>query len=266
MHHGLRYVESLFIVAHQAAVAHQPCKRTFDDPAPRLHLKARLTLQAPDNLDREIEISCFVEQSASIVSGIAEQMLNARPTLDQGIEYELSASRVSDIGRRQIHCKQAPIGIDRNMPFASADLLVLAVSVPFTNNIFIADGDFESDTARSRQPAFNTRILSAVMAHEITHGLIVARIGFIDSVRAPSWVTEGYCDYVAREGSFPEQQGLALLAAGRTDPSSSFQYFVGRQLVTYLVEQKKMSFAQIAAAATQSKELRADVAAEMARR
>lgn len=56
MHHGLRYAEPLFTVAHEAAVAHSTCTRTFDDPMPCLHLKTRLTLQALDNLDRETEI------------------------------------------------------------------------------------------------------------------------------------------------------------------------------------------------------------------
>lgn len=96
--------------------------------------------------------------------------------------------------------------------------------------------------------------------------LIIARLGLIGSLRAPTWVVEGYCDYVAREGSFPEQRGLALLASGSTDPSESFQYFVGRQLVTYLIEQKKMTFEQIASAAKESDELRANAAAEIARR
>ncbi len=141
-----------------------------------------------------------------------------------------------------------------------------AVAAPWTNNVFIANGDFDKDLARSRQPVHNTRVLSAVMAHEITHGLIVERLGLIDTVRTKDWVKEGYCDYVAREGSFPEKEGLALLAAGRTDPSSSFDYFVGRQLVTYLIEQKKMSFEQIAAGSIASPQLRASTAAEMARR
>jgi hypothetical protein len=55
-------------------------------------------------------------------------MLNARPTHDQAIKYELGASQVSDNGRRQIHCGQAPIGIDRNMSGAFADLLVGVIS------------------------------------------------------------------------------------------------------------------------------------------
>lgn len=147
-------------------------------------------------------------------------------------------------------------------PFKSS----FAISVPVTNNIFIGNGDFDGDIARSRKAEFNTRALSAVIAHEITHGLIIARLGLIDSLRAPSWLVEGYCDYVAREGSFPEQRGLALLASGSADPSESFQYFVGRLLVTHLIEQKKMTFEQIASAATGSDELRATAAAEIARR
>ena len=147
-------------------------------------------------------------------------------------------------------------------PFKSS----FAVSVPWTGNVFIANGDFEANIARSRNAIFNTRTLSGVIAHEITHGFIFRRIGVIDSLRAPSWVTEGYCDYVAKEGSFPEQQGMALLAAGRTDPSASFQYFVGRQLVAYLIEQKKMRFENIAQAAMQSPDLRTNTVAEMAKR
>ena len=118
----------MFIVANQAAVGHQPCKCTSDDPALPLYLKARLTLQAPENLDRGIEIRCFVKQGASVVSGIAKQMLNAGPTHDQAIKYELGAGQVSGNGRRQIHCEQAPIGIDRSMSCAFADLLVGVIS------------------------------------------------------------------------------------------------------------------------------------------
>ena len=83
------------------------------------------------------------------------------------------------------------------------------------------------------------------MAHEITHGLIRRRLGLWRGVFLPAWVAEGYCDYVAGEGSFPEATGRYLLATGRTDPSPSFHYYEDRQMVRYLVEERHLSFGQI---------------------
>ncbi len=66
----------------------------------------------------------------------------------------------------------------------------------------------------SRAPAHNTRTPSSVVAHEITHNLIRNRLGVLRGVMLPAWVAEGYCDYVAQESSFPESEGLRLLASG----------------------------------------------------
>ncbi len=84
-----------------------------------------------------------------------------------------------------------------------------AYSLPVTDNVFVANADLVHNVARSAAPDFNTRSFSAVAAHEITHGLIRHRVGLLHSL--PTWVVEGYCDYVARESSFPEAEGLRLL-------------------------------------------------------
>lgn len=118
-----------------------------------------------------------------------------------------------------------------------------AYSLPVTDNVFVANADLVHNVARSEAPAFNTRSFSAVAAHEITHGLIRHRVGFFHNL--PTWVVEGYCDYVARESSFPEARGLRLLATGQQDPSGSFQYFIYRQMVRYLIEDRHFSFQQI---------------------
>jgi hypothetical protein len=106
-----------------------------------------------------------------------------------------------------------------------------AYSLPVTDNIFLANADFVRNVARSAAPEFNTRSFSAVAAH---------RVGFLHSL--PTWVVEGYCDYVAHESSFPEAKGLQLLATGKQDPSGSFQYFIYRQMVRYLIEDRQFSF------------------------
>jgi hypothetical protein len=131
----------------------------------------------------------------------------------------------------------------------SAD--AFAYSLPVTDNVFVANADLVHNVARSAAPDFNTRSFSAVVAHEITHGLIRHRIGLLHN--PPTWVVEGYCDYVAHESSFPEAKGLHLLAAGKQHllaagkqhPSGSFQYFIYRQMVSYLIEDRHFSFQQI---------------------
>jgi hypothetical protein len=86
-----------------------------------------------------------------------------------------------------------------------------AYSIPVTDHMFIADANIERDLCRSATDQFNRRRLSSVMAHEITHGLIRHRLGLVPSMRLPSWIAEGYPDYVASESSFPEERGLQLL-------------------------------------------------------
>ena len=65
---------------------------------------------------------------------------------------------------------------------------------------------------------------SVVMAHEISHGLIRHRLGLLRGIRLPDWVDEGYCDYLVHESSFPEAEGLRLMASGQSHPSSAFRY------------------------------------------
>ncbi len=138
-----------------------------------------------------------------------------------------------------------------------------AVSVPVTNNIFVAQSSFVDDTVHANRPTFNTRTLSSVIAHEIGHDLVNQRLGPIQRFRVATWVAEGYCDYIAKESSFPEQEGMRLLAAGKDDPSSSFRYFVARKVVAYLIERKGMSFEQIAVAARESATLRDETLKQM---
>ncbi|MEA5597138.1 hypothetical protein [Rivularia sp. UHCC 0363] len=118
-----------------------------------------------------------------------------------------------------------------------------AYSLPVTDNVFVANADLTNNVAHSAAPNFNTRSFSAVAAHEITHGLIRRRVGLLNNL--PTWIIEGYCDYVAHESSFPETEGLRLLTAGKQHPSGSFRYFVFRQMVSYLIEDRHFSFQQI---------------------
>jgi hypothetical protein len=129
--------------------------------------------------------------------------------------------------------------------FAPLSAHAFANSWPVTDNIFVADADLTQNVSLSSAPAYNRRSFSAVAAHEITHGLIRHRVGLLRALTLPAWISEGYCDYVARESSFPESDGLQRLRSGKDDASASFQYFVYRQMVRHLVDDRNTSFDQL---------------------
>lgn len=138
-----------------------------------------------------------------------------------------------------------------------------AVSVPLTNHVFVADVDLASNTASTRHPRFNRRSFSGVVAHEITHRLIRARVGLARWLGLESWIVEGYSDYIAGESSFPESDGLALLAEGRSDPSKSFQYFLWRQMVEYLVQARGLAFDDLVAMGPEAHRVEMDTRAAL---
>lgn len=125
-----------------------------------------------------------------------------------------------------------------------------AYSVPVTENIFVAEADFSRDLVNRAGSDFRTRCFSAVAAHEITHGLIRHRLGPLRGRRLSEWVAEGYCDYIAQEGSFPEGEGFRLMITGQRHPSTSFSYFTYRQMVRHLIESQHLSFEQIVSRAS----------------
>jgi hypothetical protein len=120
-----------------------------------------------------------------------------------------------------------------------------AYSVPFTDHVFVAAADFEKGLATRSGTDLNTRGLSSLMAHEITHGLIRYRLGLFRGARLADWVSEGYCEYVAQDSTFPVADGMRRVAAGLDHPSRAYQYFLYRQMVAYLMDEQRLSFAQV---------------------
>lgn len=138
-----------------------------------------------------------------------------------------------------------------------------AVSVPLTDNVFVADADLAANTAKSRRAEFNQRSFSSVVAHEIAHRLIRDRVGVFRSLTLETWIREGYSDYIAGESSFPEPTGLEILAAGRSEPSKSFQYFLWRQMVAHLVERRGLAFDELVAMGGEADRVEAETRAAL---
>ena len=120
------------------------------------------------------------------------------------------------------------------------------ISVPVTDHVFLAAPDFDTNTIQHFGDEYNSRALPAVIAHEIAHGLIRRRLGLLREKQLPKWLKEGYCEHVAREGSFPDDEGWRLFVSGESHPSASYRYYTYRLLVTNLLEEEDRSFEELA--------------------
>jgi hypothetical protein len=103
------------------------------------------------------------------------------------------------------------------------------ISFPVTETILINNADLARDRVTNGATIAGQRTLSAVLAHERTHGLIRKRYGLLADARYPAWLREGYCDSVARESTLSDAQAEALLAKDESVPALA--YHQGRKRV-----------------------------------
>lgn len=111
--------------------------------------------------------------------------------------------------------------------------------------VWIREGSFAENSSRSGHIAHNTRSLSSVIAHESIHVALHADLGTIKLWRIPSWLEEGYCEYVANETSYPFQAGVTRVLANHPTSDASFRYFQYYAAVRYLIETEKKSLVEI---------------------
>jgi len=121
----------------------------------------------------------------------------------------------------------------------------LAVNHRLLGTIVVNGGDVGEDTIRSSASPGLGRSLSGVLAHEATHTLIREHLGLLESLRLPSWVNEGYCDYVAGESTFPLARARAMIRDGESDPSRLFFYARAHLLVRHLLEDEGWSVSDL---------------------
>ncbi|MBI5777969.1 MAG: hypothetical protein HZA49_00745 [Planctomycetes bacterium] len=119
------------------------------------------------------------------------------------------------------------------------------ISSRFTNHIFLAQAEVRENLAFRYGAENNKRAFHTVAAHEIVHVMIRKKVGTIKDYRLPRWISEGYCEYVSADSSFPEAEGVRLLISGGQNDSASFRYFVWRKMVEYLIDAQGYSFARL---------------------
>ena len=104
-----------------------------------------------------------------------------------------------------------------------------ALTRPITKAVVVNEADIAADRVRNGATIGQKRTLSAVLAHEFTHGVIRRRYGFLKATLAPRWLVEGYADHVAQESSLTASDVARLEATGRDHPA--LVYYRGRKRV-----------------------------------
>lgn len=92
---------------------------------------------------------------------------------------------------------------------------------------------------------FADRPLSYYFAHEMTHELEANYLGRLN-FSIPTWLTEGYCDYIGKSGNFDFNENLKRLYqnAPDLDPKQGlYKYY--HLLIAYLLDKKEMTIKQV---------------------
>lgn len=90
---------------------------------------------------------------------------------------------------------------------------------PFGENVIVNHADVTRDRVWTGTPIADERVLSDVITHERTHILIRMRFGVLRDRAFPTWLREGYCDYVANSSTLSDQQASRLVAENRKIPA-----------------------------------------------
>ena len=115
-----------------------------------------------------------------------------------------------------------------------------ANSVPFIENVFINRTDVAADRVYMNRAFSNSRSLSGVIAHEITHLFIQRRLGTLKSISTPIWKKEGYCEYIAGDSTITLEEGIRRW---RENPSNDagYRFIKYHLMVKYLLETENLS-------------------------
>ncbi|MCW1402228.1 hypothetical protein OKA06_07765 [Novosphingobium sp. MW5] len=104
-----------------------------------------------------------------------------------------------------------------------------ALTRAMTDYVLVNRSDLAANQMANRGALGATRTLSSIIAHETCHGMERRRYGRFMSVTHPTWLVEGYCDYVAQESTLDDARVAQLKARGERHPAMI--YYEGRKRV-----------------------------------
>jgi hypothetical protein len=96
-------------------------------------------------------------------------------------------------------------------------------------NLIVNRADLAADRITNNRPVGGSRQLSSVIAHEMTHGVLLHHFGVVAMMRQPRWRIEGYCDHIAQESALSDADVARLAARGEKHPA--LLYYHGRKRV-----------------------------------
>jgi hypothetical protein len=96
-------------------------------------------------------------------------------------------------------------------------------------NLIVNRADLAADRITNDRTVGGSRQLSSVIAHEMTHGVLVQHFGAITMMGQPRWRVEGYCDHIAQESALTREQVARIEARGEAHPA--LLYYHGRKRV-----------------------------------
>ena len=96
-------------------------------------------------------------------------------------------------------------------------------------NLIVNRADLAADRIVNGRTVGGSRQLSSVIAHEMTHGVLLHHFGVIAMMGQPRWRVEGYCDHIAQESALTPTDVARIEARGEKHPA--LLYYHGRQRV-----------------------------------
>lgn len=101
-------------------------------------------------------------------------------------------------------------------------------------NLIVNRPDLAADRIVNNRKVGGSRKLSSVLAHEITHGVLLHHFGPIAMLSQPRWRVEGYCDHVAQESALTPEEVARIEARGEKHPA--LLYYHGRKRIEAALE------------------------------
>jgi len=117
--------ERAFIIAHQAAVVHQPAESAFDHPAPWQDFKALNIIGAFDHFDFQFGAQRFNPVSKGVpgITAIDPQEAKPNKPAQHPAQDRLAAVALGGVGRGDDHAQDQAQGIHQQIALAAFDAL-----------------------------------------------------------------------------------------------------------------------------------------------